>query len=557
MKWIKSRTLFLSEEAKIRDVILPRQAVEVSKVWGEKWLDLEEADPTDKIKQGKWKISEEDKIEILGELFMCDLKSVYKFFNSLPDKLNEVLKLSVKPENIKDEKLSKIMEGFDIQKPSVDQICILTEPVFRKISVSETTATEIMIRDENGRPVMGDDGRPMKRKKEEGEVIFTNNLCNINTFISDFNRMFPTDQVEADKFSSGNIQKLISTASDTVNSEYRVDYNVFSKDMYLSIKHNPKDILNMSVSKYYASCQHLYTGGYRKQLLANVFDINSIPAFILFDTPIMWNDETISETLPLCRMQIRNIEGFSEDSMVKGPKIYFDRAYPDRMKDIMGTIIEKYSENKETVEDPQSYLFTPDIPDDYEISSKPYMDRLSLQQGTLIGKNTKKLHLSNLIDWSNTIISSKAKIEEVIIETPNIPKNFLDLNLNPQWIKFKFMKLNTLSVFESIKSKSFSFDKCKFNNQILVEIKKSNPDLEKLSLVACEINGLDLSVFEELKELHLIYTLEDQKLSDVMMGLNLNKLVVSTDIMTDSDNKKFISEMKKKGIKVETTGPKI
>jgi hypothetical protein len=42
-----------------------------------------------------------------------------------------------------------------------------------------------------------------------------------------------------------------------------------------------------------------------------------------------------------------------------------------------------------------------------------------------------------------------------------------------------------------------------------------------------------------------------------MMGLNLNKLIISTDIMTDSDNKKFISEMKRKGIKVETTGPKI
>jgi hypothetical protein len=555
MKWIKSRTLFLSEEAKIRDVILPRQAVEVAKVWGEKWLDLEEADPTDKIKQGKWKISEEDKIEILGEFFMCDLKSVYKFFNSLPDKLNEVLKLSVKPENIKDEKLSKIMESFDIQKPSVDQICVLTEAVFRKISVSETTAAEIMIRDENGRPVMGEDGRPTKRKKEEGEIIFTNNLCNINNFISDFNRLFPTDQVEADKFSGGNIQKLISTASDTVNSEYRVDYNLFSKDMYLSIKHNPKDILNMSVSKYYASCQHLYTGGYRRQLLANVFDINSIPAFILFDTPIMWGDDTISENLPLCRMQIRNIEGFTDDR--KEPKIFFDRAYPDRMKNIMGTIIEKYSENKETEKDPKKYLFTPDIPEDYEISSKPYMDRLSLEEGTLIGKNTKKLHLSNTIDWSNTIISPKAKIEEVIIETPDIPKNFLDLKLNPKWIKFKFMKINTLSAFESIKSKSFSFDKCKFDNQILVEIKKSNPDIEKISLIACEVKGLDLSIFEELEELHLVYTLEDQKLSDVMMGLNLNKLVISTDIMTDSDNKKFISEMKKKGIKVETTGPKI
>ena len=38
MKWIKSREQYLNE-AKIRDVILPRQAKEVAEVWGEKYLD--------------------------------------------------------------------------------------------------------------------------------------------------------------------------------------------------------------------------------------------------------------------------------------------------------------------------------------------------------------------------------------------------------------------------------------------------------------------------------------------------------------------------------------
>jgi len=555
MKWIKPRKIFLTEEAKIKDILLPRQVTEVKKVWGEKWLELEEVEPTEKIKQGKWKISDEDKIEILGEFFMCDLKSIYKFFNSLPDKLNEVTKLSVKPEIIRDVRLSKIMENFDIQKPSVDQICVLAEPVFRKISVSETTATEIMVRDETGRPVMGEDGRPMKRPKEKGEVIFTNNLCNINSFITDYNRLFPEESVsEVDKFSGGDIQRLMSTASDTVNNDYIVDYNIYSKDMFLSIKHNPKDILNMSVSKYYSSCQHLYTGGYRSQLIGNVFDINSVPAFIVFETPITWNNEIISEHLPLCRMQIRNIEDFTSEK--KEPEIFFDRAYPDRMKTVMGKMIEKYSENKESSSGWRKYLFVPDIPSDYSLSDTPYMDRLSLREGTLIGKNTKKLNISAGYDWSSVIISPQAKIEELTLETPDIPKNFFNLKMNLDWVKFKFMKLNSLSAFENLKSKSFAFDKCKFENNILSDIKKTNPDIDKISIIACDVKDLDLSVFEELEELHLLYTL-DGKLSDVMMGLNLNKLVVSSDVMTDKDNREFVSQMKREGIKVETIGPRI
>ena len=59
MKWILDRNQFLNE-AKLRDVIFSKQAKAVSETWGEKYLDYEEITPTDKIKQGKWKLSEED-----------------------------------------------------------------------------------------------------------------------------------------------------------------------------------------------------------------------------------------------------------------------------------------------------------------------------------------------------------------------------------------------------------------------------------------------------------------------------------------------------------------
>jgi len=554
MKWIKKRSIFLNEEAKIKDVIFPKQASAIKANWGSEYLELEEIEPTDNINQGKWEISEEDKINILGVFFMCDLQSIYDFLGSLPDQLNEIIKLSVKPELFSDEKTKKTMENFDIKKPSIDQISYLSTPVFRKISVSETQATEVLVKDERGRPVMGEDGRPMKRAKEKGEVFFTNNLVNINSFISDFNRCYPDSAVvDTDKFQSGEIQKLISTSSDTKNGEYNVDYNIFAKKMYLSIKHNPKDILNISISKYYTSCQHLYTGGYNELLLGNVFDPNSIPAFIVFDTPITWDKEVISDHLPLCRMMVRNLESF--DTTEK-PKIYFDRCYPDRMEDVMGEIIEKYSNNIQTSEGGETYLYTPDLPTDIKNQYEPYMDRLELQKGLFIGTNIKKLYLSSNIDWSRVKISNKAKLEEIVIETTRIPENLLSLPLNPTWIKFKFLKLRDLSVFKNIKTNSFAFDKCKFSGNILDSIKESNPNITKLQLVACDTNGLNLSKFQSLEELQLIFSIED-KIKDVITGLKIGKLVISSDILMDKENKAYINSLKSMGTKVEVVGPKI
>ena len=72
MKWIKNRNKFISEEAKLRDVILPAQKDVVSRTWGEKFLEYEEIQATPNIKQGKWKLSEEDKIEVLAEVLNLD-----------------------------------------------------------------------------------------------------------------------------------------------------------------------------------------------------------------------------------------------------------------------------------------------------------------------------------------------------------------------------------------------------------------------------------------------------------------------------------------------------
>ena len=555
MKYIKDREKFLNE-AKLRDVIFARQAKEVSRIWGEKFLDYEEVTPTDKIKQGKWKLSDEDKTRVLGKFFDCDMTAVTAVFDSINDKFAQVLSQSINLDLIRDEKFKIIATDLNIKNPSIDQIAILFDAIFRKIAVSETMATEIIQKGEDGRPLKDEGGNMIKVAKAKGELIFSNNLVNIKTFVDDFNRCFPEDKISAN-FEERNIQRVRSAASIDENRDFEVDFKIFDKDMYLSINHNPKDILNMSISKFYASCQHLYSGGYREQILGNVFDPNSIPAFLTFETPIYWNKEKISDQLPLSRMVIRNIETFDAQ---EESKIFFDRAYPDRMKEIFGEMMEKYSEIKQTADENSriTYIFTPDVDSEDRVRD-PYMDRVSLQRKPYIGKNTKTLYLNRMHDWSNVKIAPDAKIKELIIETTDIPEDLMKVPLNPDWVKFKYLTINTLSNFDKIKTDSIAFDKCKLDTSVLDEMNKVNTNIKKLQIVSCDLTGpLGFSQFEKLEELHIIYTLDTiEELKDLTENLKIKKLVLSGDLIKDKESKIQVNQLRQRGIKVEIVGPVI
>jgi hypothetical protein len=562
MKWIKKRNKFLfeREEAKIGDVILPRQKKEFKRKWGEKYLEYEEIEATPNIKQGVWKLSDDDKKKALGAFFRINIDDLYNLFKELPEKVISIVKESIDLELIpseKKDKFSKVLENFDLRNPSLDEIYLFYENIFRKLSVSETKSDEIILRDETGRPVMGDDKRPVKVKKEKGDPVFSKNLVNLYSFIQDYNNCYPDDKV-SDNFISNLQMGLISSvknfaAEDFSGGEYNIDFGLFKMDMYLSILHNPKDILNMSISKFFASCQHLYTGGYSSQVIGNVFDPNSIPAYLKFDTPIHWEGEKISDHVPLSRCMVRNIYKFEDDG--SEPLIYFDRVYPDRgnMESVMYEIIEKYSGNKKNIESrDHRYVFSPDIDLEDNDIRDPYMDRMDLTRFKMIGINTKTLNLSKQYNWSRTIISPKAKIKELIVETDKIPDNMPDIKFNLDFVIFRFLNIKTLSDFK-IETKNFGFEKCKLNQNIIDEIKEKG--VEKLKVSSCDIDKIDFSVIENLKELHLIYTLEDQSLKDVIGDLKLDKLIISGDL--ERTNKSFISDLRKSGTKIEIKGLRI
>lgn len=549
MKWIKNRQQWLNE-AKIRDVILPRQAKEVSSYWGEKYLDYEEIEATTKIKQGKWKLEEQDRLDVLSAFFDCDMKFITNLFSNLPDKFNTILSESINLELLRSEGEKQVLNGFNIQSPTVDQMVFIFSSVFRKLDINQTRAADMIKKDDNGVPMRDESGGMIRIKKNVGDPVFTNNLVNINTFVDDYNRCYPDEKIEVD-FQNRELNSLINLASDVQNRDYKFEFNIFGKDLYLEINHNPKDILNMSISKFYASCQHLYSGGVRNKLLGNVFDPNSIPAFLVFDSPIMWGDDKLSDKLPLSRMMIRNIETFNDSET---PKIFFDRAYPDRMKDIFGNIIRKYSENIDNITGGMTYIYSPDIDEDNELDA-PYMDKLGIRKEKMIGVNTKTLYLSQTYDWSKVKVAPNAKIRELIIETTDIPENLLKINLSLEWVKFKNLKIKTLNGFENIKTDSISFDKCKFDSTLFESISSVNPDIKKLQLVSCDVDNLQISSLTNLEELHLIFTIDSlEDVKEMLLNGNIKKLVISGDLAT---NKSLISDLRKKGIKIETVGPVI
>ena len=557
MKWIKTRKKYLNE-AKIGDVIIPTQKSEVKKTWGEKFLDMEEVIPTEHIKQGDWELSEDDKFKVLDVLFGTDVKSAQDQYKDLPAKFIEIVQLSLSyladtdisraNEDIK--RAKEVLGELDLSDIGIDEMVALNYPVLRKLS-NETGKAEMIQKDESGRPVIGEDGRPVKVAKEIGDPIFEKNFINLESFRVEYNKYY--DKVERD-FNSRSLQAIINVVKQDINSEYKTSYKIFNRPIHLKISHNPKDILNMSISKFYTSCQHLYSGGYRSQLLGNVFDPNSIPAYLIVKTPVFNGETLISEQLPIARSMVRYLDGFSKTD---APAFFFDRTYPDRLREVMYEIITKYSGMVSTGTQAKrgpvdKYVYAPDLPaQSAKDISTPYQDSLGIEQKTYVGVNTKRLSTS-MSGFKNMIISKQARVEELIVDSPDVPEALFALPLKLNWIKFKFIDIKKMPKMEKFDCKSFAFDKCRFTNADLANVVAANPEMQKLQLTSCEVEDLNLSGLS-VDELQLIYT-TTQPLSQVLGDVKVKKLVISGDLLSDKENKDFVIGLKKSGVKVETVG---
>jgi hypothetical protein len=123
--------------------------------------------PTNKIIQGKWKLSEEDKYKALGAFSNCDIKELLDLFTTLPKPFIHILNKSIDTSILVD-KFSKILSSFDIQSPSLDQIVVLYESVFRKLSIADSIADSIISKNDAGQPLRDSENNLIRVSKVKG-----------------------------------------------------------------------------------------------------------------------------------------------------------------------------------------------------------------------------------------------------------------------------------------------------------------------------------------------------------------------------------------------------
>ena len=69
---------------------------------------------------------------------------------------------------------------------------------------------------------------------------------------------------------------------------------------------------------------------------------------------------------------------------------------------------------------------------------------------------------------------------------------------------------------------------------------------------------LHLSKFTELEELQILYTLDSLiDMKDAFTNLKIKTLLISGDLVVDSQTKDYIANLRRDGIKVEIVGPQI
>lgn len=539
----------------LKDEISDPQKSVVYNVWGEKYLDYETISSTDLIEKGKFKLSKDDSTEIIDKVFNTETDWIIDHISKLPDSFKEDFKDSIDLDRIigyKRLESYKNKDNIDLNNLRFYDIACFYQSIFRKISLSESKSDSYIVRDEKGKPVMDEDNNIIKKSKEPGEIIFTNNYTNASGFFDDWMKL--KGELYPNIFKSYQLKNIYSIFLDNDrigNFDMLGDHK-----MYLYISDNPKDILNMSISPFFTSCMELYKGGghgteYMRGLLSNVFDPNSVPAFIIIDTPYIDKDgKHLSDFTSLSRLIIRLIESEDED---EDDKLFFDKTYPDRMSNITESIIQDYTSNIESGNINDTYIFKPALDTcDFETLKEPYMDNLSVSTKKTININTTKVIIDS--DISEFNMNTDKKLKEIVIKTSKLPKNFFNVKLNVDHVKFQFMSLYSLDKFENITTDSYIFDKCKLTKFGWESIKDLN--VKNLSFRSVEVEREDFPkevlLNKGIEKLELIYSFSI--LPNELLESNIKELKVSGDILSDENNRRILKSLKSKGVKIEKVG---
>ena len=305
----------------------------IAKRHGEKFLDMDVPKHTDAIPNIKVEITDETFKNKIGKLIETKFKvSITKNF-----RLANLFRLNVIF-------LNTLAKSLNINLDEVKSDPILMPIIYSKnYKLIDSKSTDV------------------------NNPIFSKNMSSLTKFIESFNRAFPENVVEYDFSKDKNLVGLQQPLKN-----YDINLETLKNDsLYLYITDKPEDKLNMSISKYYDSCQNIYTGSIKSRLLSNVFDKNSKVAYLIFDEPFK---DSMGNTVPftsITRMIIRHVKG----------EIFFDKTYPEDIN--FDDIVTKYAGIKSTYGG-EDYDYDP-----VDDLMSPYMDNLKIDKEKLVDEKRK------------------------------------------------------------------------------------------------------------------------------------------------------------------------
>ena len=222
---------------------------------------------------------------------------------------------------------------------------------------------------------------------------FGKNKSGLATFLKVAKKIYP-ELNDLDVESIITDRHLVGLRDPVVNLTKNLNNIQSQTKLYLYITDKPDDKLRMSLSKYYDSCQNLYSGGdegtqWNKRLLSNVFDPNSKVAYLIYNSPFTDNRGNEHPFTSIARTIIR---------VGKQGGIMFDRVYPGNMEKEFYSIIEDKTGLINTGNSGDIYHFKGE-----EGIPSPYMDKYKLKNtgdSAYLGDNPRLQALSQVIDFN-------------------------------------------------------------------------------------------------------------------------------------------------------------
>jgi hypothetical protein len=217
---------------------------------------------------------------------------------------------------------------------------------------------------------------------------FSNNLTSLHKYIGSYNHMVSTPEfiidgeqylpsIEYDVTKDSKLHGL----RDAITNYFSTLESAKSPKLYLYISDKPDDKLRMSISKFYTSCQNLYTGQHNTSVIGTVFDENTKIAYIIAKEPFKDNHGNEHPFTPYVRVLLRT----------DGKRIVMDEVYPrnnKKLKDAMISTIKSHIQSVETKDD-ASHSYTHSVTSPEGVPS-PYMDTYQLHRSYTYSHMSKK-----------------------------------------------------------------------------------------------------------------------------------------------------------------------